>query len=433
MNERLLHFIWQFQYFNKSELQTEQGERLTIIYPGRLNSDQGPDFLDGKITIGDTTWAGNIEIHINSSDWIKHNHTPDKNYANIILHVVWQHDANVTNQNGTVLPTLSLQPLVPKLLLDRFKELMVKEAFVPCESYLPVFNEIKWTAWKERMAIERLQRKAGDVLGLLTEANNHWEEVFWWILARNFGIKVNADIFEKIARSIPVNILAKHKNQIHQLEGLLLGQAGLLDRDFNEDYPKLLKREYQFYQKKYQLRQPSVKPFFLRMRPANFPTIRLAQLAALVYQSSHLFSKIKEAESVVSVKELLDVTANDYWHYHYIFEEPKEYQPKQLGRQMTDNIIINTVVPVLFAYGIYNKDEVTKEKALLWLTLLSPEKNSITNKWTAFGVGNKNALESQALIELKNSYCNNRRCLQCSVGNALLKGRVEEIGTGKKQ
>jgi hypothetical protein len=194
---------------------------------------------------------------------------------------------------------------------------MMREAFVPCEDYLPVLDEMKWLAWKERMAIERLQRKSVIVLDLLAEANNHWEEVFWWMLARNFGMKVNADIFESIARSLPVNILAKHKNQIHQLEGLLLGQACLLEHDFNEDYPQLLKREYNFYQKKYHLKQLSVKPFFLRMRPANFPTIRLAQLAMLINQSTHLFSKIKETNDVLAVKELLNVTANDYWHYHY--------------------------------------------------------------------------------------------------------------------
>lgn len=423
MNERLLQFIWQFQYFNKNELQTEGGERLTIVHPGHYNTHQGPDFLDAKIVINSTTWAGNIEIHIKSSDWKKHNHSGDKNYSNIILHAVWENDSDIHYENGAVLPTLSLQNLVPKLLLDRFKELMLHQAFVPCDAYLPVLHEMKWIAWKERMAIERLQRKSAQILSLLSEANNHWEEVFWWMLARNFGIRVNADIFESVARSLPVNILAKHKNQIHQLEGFLLGQAGLLNEDFNEDYPQLLKREYLFYQKKYQLRQVPVKPFYLRMRPANFPAIRLAQLAMLVNKSSHLFSKIKETESVATVKELLNVTANDYWHYHYKIDEAGEYHPKQLGAQMTENIIINTAIPVLFAYGLFTSDENSKDKALRWLSELAAEKNTITKKWTAHGVLNNNALESQALIELKNNYCDLRRCLECSVGNAILKER----------
>ncbi|MCW3114105.1 MAG: hypothetical protein JWR18_2501 [Segetibacter sp.] len=423
MNERLLQFIWQFQYFNKHDLRVEQGEELSIIHPGNYNTHQGPDFLDGKVTIGNTTWAGNIEIHVNSSDWLKHRHTTDKNYSNIILHVVWENDTDISYSNGQVLPTLTLNHLVSKLLLDRFRELMVRGTFVPCEAYLPVFDEMKWTGWKERMAIERLQRKSSVVLELLNEANNHWEEAFWWMLARNFGMKVNADVFEKIAKSLPLNILARHKNQIHQVEGLLLGQAGLLEHDFSEDYPKLLKREYAFYRKKYQLQQISVKPFFLRMRPANFPTIRLAQLAMLIHQSSHLFSKVKETESVAAVKELLDVTANDYWHYHYLIDEPGEYRPKQLGKQMTENIIINTVIPVLFAYGSYHADAIIKDKALEWLAELSPEKNTITQKWTNFQVTNNNALESQGLIELKNNYCSQRRCLECAVGNTVLKGR----------
>lgn len=423
MNERLLQFIWQFQYFNKNDLRTEAGERLTIVHPGHYNTHQGPDFLDAKITVGNTTWAGNIEIHVRSSDWRRHNHSADKNYSNAILHVVWENDEDVNYENGSLLPTLSLQHLVPKLLLDRYRQLMLQETFVPCETYLPVLDEIKWLAWKERMAIERLQRKSALVLSMLTEANQHWEEVFWWMLARNFGMKVNADIFEGIAKSLPVNILAKHKNQIHQLEGFLLGQAGLLEHDFSEDYPQLLKREYNFYQKKYHLKQVPVKPFFLRMRPANFPTIRLAQLAMLVNQSYHLFSKIKETDDVLAVKRLLNVTANDYWHYHYTFDEPGEYQPKQLGNQMTENIVINTVIPVLFAYGLFNKEEAFKEKAMQWLTQLDAEKNTITKKWAAHHVSNSNALESQALLELKNNYCDLKRCIECSVGNAVLRSR----------
>jgi hypothetical protein len=234
-------------------------------------------------------------------------------------------------------------------------------------------------------------------------------------------MKVNAEVFESIARSLPLNILAKHKNQVHQLEGFLLGQAGLLNDEFQEDYPKLLKREYLFYQKKYQLRQVPVKPFFLRMRPANFPTIRIAQLAMLINQSSHLFSKIKEIPDVAALKELLNVTANDYWHYHYKMDEAGAYHPKQLGVQMTENIVINTAIPFLFAYGSYTREENIKDKALRWLSELAPEKNTITKKWTEKSVSNKNALESQALIELKNNYCDVRRCLQCSVGNAVLK------------
>ena len=241
------------------------------------------------------------------------------------------------------------------------------------------------------------------------------------MLARNFGMKVNADAFEDIAKSIPFNLLAKHKNQIHQVEALLFGQAGLLQGSFTEDYPQLLQREYLFLKKKYSLKSTAIKTLLLRMRPANFPTIRLAQLAMLVLQSSHLFSKIKETESLAVVKEFINVTANDYWHYHYLFDEISEYKPKQMGTQITENIIINTIVPVLFAYGIYTNEEQFKNKAVAWLSGTKAENNVITKHWQSFGVTNLNGLESQALIELKNNYCDARRCLDCAVGNAILK------------
>jgi hypothetical protein len=424
MNERLLQFIWQFQYFNTVGLTSEQGDDVSVMHPGHFNTHQGPDFMDGKVRIGTTTWAGNIEIHVKSSDWLKHGHTSDQNYSNVVLHVVWENDTEISYSNGAVLPTLALEHLVPKLLIERFKELMVSGAFVPCDSYLPVLDEVKWISWKERLAMERLQEKSAVVLGLLQEANNHWEEVFWWMLARNFGIKVNAGLFESIARSLPLNLLAKHKNQIHQVECFLLGQAGLLNQEFSEDYPKVLKREYLFYQKKYRLQPVGLKPYFLRMRPANFPTIRLAQLAMLINKSSHLFSRLKETDAIADVRELLNVSANDYWHYHYLLDEINEYYPKQLGKQMTENIVINTVVPVLFAYGLYLKDERFKNKALEWLAEMSPEANVITRKWTSLGVTNVNGLESQALIQLRNCYCQQRRCLECAVGNAILKERT---------
>jgi hypothetical protein len=334
---------------------------------------------------------------------------------------VWHNDEEIKDINGNLLPTLELQHLVPKLLLQRYENLMLSQEFVPSQQHLPALTPLAWTAWKERLVAERLHRKSVIVLENLKHANSHWEEVFWWMLARNFGMKVNAEAFEIIAKSISLNHLAKQKNQIHQLEALLLGQAGFLDTSFNEDYPQLLKREYLFLKKKYKLTPTAIKPLLLRMRPANFPTIRLAQLAMLVHQSSHLFSKIKETKSLAAVKEFLNVTANDYWHYHYFFDEATEFKPKQLGSQMTDNIIINTVVPVLFAYGTYTKDEQVSNKAVAWLAEMKPETNTITRHWKSFGVSNSNALDSQALIELKNNYCDARRCLDCAVGNAILK------------
>lgn len=417
MTERLLQYIWQFQYFNAHDITTLEGEHVQIIHPGTYNTNQGPDFIDAKLKIGDTIWAGSIELHIYSSEWDNHKHSSDKNYKNIILHVVWQHDTDL----NLPFPTVVLEDKVSKLLLSRYDALMNINSFIPCEKIIGQVNPLTLTSWKERLLVERLQHKSSIVFDHLHKNNYHWEETFWWLLAKNFGSKVNSDAFEKIAISIPINVLAKHKNQIHQLEALLFGQAGLLENYFSEDYPKMLQREYLFLHKKYQLQKPMAPLYFLRMRPANFPTIRLAQLAMLVHSSLHLFSKIKESNSLKEIKKLLNVTANDYWHYHYMPDEPSAFKKKNLGKQMIDNILINTVVVVLFAYGHYHKDEHLTNKAMQWLEDIAAEQNSITKGFVQCGIANSNAFDSQSLIQLKNEYCNKKRCLSCSVGNKILK------------
>ena len=422
MKERLLQYIWQFQYFNKNELSTTDGDQLLIIQQGSFNTNQGADFSEAKIKIGDTTWAGNIELHIKSSDWNLHRHSSDKNYNNIILHVVWQHDTEIKDVAGNNLPTLELQNAVSNLLLNKYEELMNTSSFIPCENHTHTINGITLLSWKQRLLAERLEAKSAIIFLFLNQNNFHWEETFWWLIAKNFGIKVNAEAFEKIARSLPVNILAKHKNQIHQLEALLFGQAGLLEKDFTEDYPLMLQKEYNFYQKKYKLDQPQVQLFFLRMRPANFPTLRLAQLAMLISQSSHLLSKIIEESSLAEVKKLLNVSANDYWHYHYVFDEQSGFKKKKLGEQMINNLLINTIVPLLFAYGLHHNEQQHKDKAIAWLEAIASEKNSITKRFEALKFSNKNSFDSQSYIQLKNEYCNNKRCLECAIGNALLKG-----------
>jgi Protein of unknown function (DUF2851). len=421
MKERLLQYIWQFQYFNKNELTTADGSTLQIIHPGNFNTNQGADFSEAKIKISNTTWAGNIELHINSSDWNLHNHSADKNYNNIILHVVWQHDKEIKDTAGNNLPTLELQNRVSKLLLNKYETLMNASSFIPCQDHAHTINDLALLNWKQRLLVERLEAKSAIIFSFLKQNNFHWEETFWWLIAKNFGIKVNSEAFEKIARSLPVNLLAKHKNQIHQLEALLFGQAGLLEKEFIEDYPKMLQKEYKFYQKKYKLQQPELQLFFLRMRPANFPTIRLAQLAMLISQSTHLFSKILEETSLATVKKWLNITANDYWHYHYVFDELSAFKKKKLGEQMINNILINTVVPILFAYGLHHNEQQYKDKAIAWLEKISSEKNVITKGFETLKFSSKNSFDSQSYIQLKSEYCNNKRCLECAIGNALLK------------
>jgi hypothetical protein len=418
MTEQLLQYIWQFQYFNLHDLTTAEGERITIINRGTHNKNQGPDFLKATIKITDTTWVGNVELHVNASQWEGHGHSGDKNYKNIILHVVWKND----KKSYLPFPVLELQGRVSKLLLGRYNELMKTGVFIPCEKNIHQADHITWMVWKERLLVERLQEKSAIVLQYFAESTNHWEEVFWWLLAKNFGARVNGEAFEKIARSLPVNILAKHKNQVQQLEAMLLGQAGLLQGNFTDPYIKMLQKEYTFLQKKYRLTAINVPVHQLRMRPSSFPAVRLAQLAMLVHQSSHLFSKIIAVKDVKELKQLLDITANDFWHYHYVTGEASVYKEKKLGVQMVENIIINTIAPVLFAYAQHTGDYQYKDKALQWLEKIPAEKNTITKSYAALGVEIKTALDSQALIQLKNNYCHHKRCLECAVGNKILKG-----------
>lgn len=423
VTERLFQYIWQFQYFNKSNLQTVAGEPIEIIFPGELNKNQGPDFKQARIKIGNTLWAGEVEMHIKSSDWNKHHHASDNHYNKIILHVVWQNDQLITDKSNNLLPTLELQGRVSYLLLNQYEIWMNQKHAIPCNKEIYNISQIVWQKWKERLLVERLQQKAAHIDKLLDATNQHWEEVFWQLLCRYFGASVNSESFEQIAVSLPINILAKHKNQLHQLEALLLGQAGLLDETFLEHYPLTLKREYNFLKAKYKLESIIKKPVFLRIRPISFPTIRLAQLAMLIHQSIHLFSTIKETGNIKDIYKLFSVQAGAFWNEHFLLTENSEHRVKKVGKQMIDIIIINVVVPVLFAYGKYMADDNLSEKALQWLEQVVAEKNSITKIFTVLRVENKTAFDSQALLQLRNHYCDKKRCLECAIGNTILKIR----------
>lgn len=421
MTEKLFQFIWQFQYFNQDSLQTASGEPIRILQPGQPNKNQGPDFEQARITINGTTWAGNVELHLRSSDWLKHGHQGDDRYNKVILHVVWLDDMPVLNKEGHPFPALELRSRVSNLLLESYDRWMQADNQVPCSNSISAVPGITWELWKQRLLVERLMEKYEVISHHLAKTNNHWEEVFWIMLCRYFGGHINGISFEQIAVSLPVQLLAKHKNQIHQLEALLFGQAGLLHKNFEEAYPKMLYNEYQFLQKKYRLRVVNLPPSFLRMRPVNFPSVRLAQLAALVQNSSHLFSAVREASSVNVARTLFEVTANDYWHYHFKFDEQGSFLPKNLGCQMIDTLLINTVSPVLFAYGNFMNDAALKEKALVWLEKIAAEKNSLIAPFVALQVKPKHAADSQALLQLKKEYCDAKRCLECAIGNAILK------------
>ncbi len=420
ITEKLLQFIWNFQYFNAKELTTLEGESVIIQKKGNLNTDQGPDFLNAKLKIDTTTWAGQIELHVNSSDWYKHKHQKDPNYKNIILHVVWQHDIAATKIFDS--PVLELRKYVSKIMLDQYEVLMGQYSFIPCEKQINKISSLQFNNWKDRLLVERLEQKTALIFESLAKNKNNWEETFWQKIARNFGIKVNADAFEDMASHTPHLTLAKNKLSQIKLESILLGQSGMLKGRFIDAYVVMLQKEYQFLKAKYNLQEASIQPQYLRMRPFTFPSLRLSQLAALIFKSSKLFSKILECDSYKQVMELFSVQANDYWNYHYkLDDDATTYKEKHLGEDMIHNIIINTIVPTLFAYGVFKNEESYKQKAILFLESIPAEVNNITKGFKALTVKCKTAYDAQALIQLKNNYCAKKLCLQCAVGVTILK------------
>ena len=344
VSEKLLHFIWQHQYLQNTVLSTDDGEELQIINQGTYNTNQGPDFLDATIQIGDIKLIGNIELHINSSDWKAHQHQTDLNFNTVILHIVWNNDTEVFNQKGNLIPQLSISNLVPKILLNRYRELMDAPEQIPCTKHLSSINSLIWSNWKERLTIERLEEKTTKILLQFEESNNHWEEVLWWSIAYSYGLKLNAELFSQVAKTIPVNMLARNKTHPIKIEALLFGQANLLNKKFVDIYPQMLQEEYQFLQKRDKLKPVEIQPSFLRMRPSGFPTIRLAHLAALIHNSTHLFSLIKECEDISSIEELFDTHTSTHWDNHYVFDKLSPEHPKHIGKTMIVNIIINAVI-----------------------------------------------------------------------------------------
>lgn len=420
LNEQLLQFIWQHRYFNTQQLTLTTGESLSILVSGQHNTNQGPDFLQARIKINNNIWAGHVELHTQASHWHKHKHSNDEHYNNVILHVVWQADMLIEH-NGKAIPTLELHDKVPKILLERLQHLMDQPKPLPCSYTITQVPHLVWKSWKDNMLIERLKYKTQAIEQMLHQTKRHWETCLWWLMARHFGQTANADAFEQIAQSIPLTIIGKHKNQIHQLESMLFGQAGLLNDNFKEDYPIMLNKEYKYLQHKHKLQAPKILLHFLRMRPFNFPTVRLAQLAMLLHKASHLFSISIETEDIQVVRSIIQVQANDYWHYHYQLDEQTAYKPKRVGKDMADRLLINVIIPIVFAYGHLQQNTAIIEKALYWLQHIPAEKNHIITIWKKNGVGIQHAADSQALLTLYNRYCDQKHCLQCAIGHSILK------------
>ncbi|WP_295767272.1 DUF2851 family protein [uncultured Mucilaginibacter sp.] len=423
-NEDFLHYIWKFKLFDMRNLQTVNGEVIEIASAGIHNFNSGADFQNARIKIGDTTWAGNVEIHLNSSDWHKHNHTHDDAYNNVILHVVNKHDEDIYTSEGKLLPTLELGSRISEALYLRYHDLAYgKKQIIPCEASISTVRPVTLQNWFTRMLIERLEKKSIAVIDALKINKGNWEETFYQYLAANFGFKINALPFELTAKSLPQNILGKHKSSALQVEALIFGQAGLLENVFADQYPNKLKTEYQFLRSKYNLK-PIEKHLwkFLRLRPQNFPTLRLAQFAAFALGSNQLFSKILDYEEVKELRKLFsNIVVNDYWISHYRFDAESKSSLKNFGESSIDLLLLNTVSLFLYTYGKHHNQQKYIDRSLKLLESLAVESNQIVNDFANLGIKVKTAYESQALLELKNSYCNYKRCLQCGIGNEILK------------
>ncbi|MBN8667839.1 MAG: DUF2851 family protein [Chitinophagales bacterium] len=421
MNEKLIQYIWRFQYYDHAQLQTTTGGVIQVVHPGILNHDQGPDFSNARIRIGDQLWAGHVEMHLRTSDWTKHGHGSDPHYKNVILHVVWEHDQPVND-----IPVLELSGRVPFILLERYKQLLQVGQFIPCERSISRVSEEVWLKWKERLMVERMEHKSKPILLKLEENHFHWEETCWWMLAGNFGGKVNGSAFQALAQATPLSLLNRHQNQPYQIEALLLGQAGLLEQHFHETYPRLLQKEFRFLRKKYGLKSIHEPIKFSRMRPGNFPTIRLAQLAILISRYQHFFARFQTADQIEEIREWLSVTAGNYWHDHYRFEDTTVPCAKNLGQSMIENILINTVCPLLYTFGKCKNEFRFQEKALDWLSALPAEQHRICRGFGLLGIQGANAFDAQALTELHNHYCTQLRCLDCMIGHYLLKENQDQ-------
>jgi len=421
MNEDLLHYAWKYRLFDLENLKSGQGHQLAVIDPGSLNGDSGPDFFESHIQIDDVVWVGNVEIHLRSSDWYRHNHDKDLAYNNVILHVVFENDRDVILSDGRLLPCLELK--IPHSFLNKYQSLMSSQLWIPCQMDISKLSRFFVNHWLDRMLLERMERKADEIRKMYHQNFNSWEETFYQLLARYFGMKVNADPFEQLARSVPLKILAKQKNSLLQLEAIFFGQAGFLN-DVNTDdkYYTSLRTEYRFLQSKFKLKAIEKRRWkFMRLHPVNFPTVRIAQLASLVYHSQSLFSKIIKVEELDGFYVLLQSKASLYWDTHYRFGEEGESKKKLLGKLTIDILIINAIVPILFVYGKEIGSSIHVDRALSFLEKLKPEKNSIIKLWMKSGVVVKSAYQSQSLLHLKSEYCSNYRCLECELGNRVLR------------
>src|SRR5688572_1945162 len=423
MNEDFLAYVWKFQYFDKTNLTVASGEPLVVLRTGIQNFNAGPDFLDAGVKVGDITWAGAVELHVKASDWQKHQHTTDLKYDQVILHVVWENDAPITRTNGSGIPVLELKNLVAPGLLKTYQELKQPKQTIPCEPFLAEINELTKITMVERSLLERLESKAERVRGIYQSSNHNWEATAYELLLAGFGFKINQPGFVKLAKALPVKILQKHRHQVLQTEALFFGQAGFLTENSEDEYLKQLQKEYSFLNYKYNLPEPLQRADwnFLRLRPANFPTVRLAQLAALFTAREHWFSSFLESKTLKQYETFFAVKPSSYWQEHYMPDRKGNIKIGSLGKSSIYSLIINVVSPLIVAYARETDQPELIEKALSLLEQLPAEKNSVLNMYESLNFENRSAAQSQGLLWLNQTYCLPVNCLQCAIGNKVLK------------
>jgi hypothetical protein len=420
IKEDFLIYLWLNQLINPN-IQTTDGEDIIVLNKGQRNTDSGPDFVHAKIKIGETTWAGNIEIHVKSSDWHKHKHQNDPVYDNIILHVVYQNDKKITRANNETIPVLELESFFDKKIIDRYLSFIDSGKWIPCENLITKVNHFEKLMWFDTLMTERLEQKTDKIIVDLETTNNDLQETFYHKLAEIFGFRTNAYPFEQLAASLPLKLLAKHASEKLQIEALLFGQAGMLENSYQDEYPALLQKEYKFLADKYHL-QPIDKKLWklMRMRPANFPTIRISEFATIIFQLSANFNQLLEAKKMNDVVLLLKSETNSYWNNHFQFDKKVAFRKKKLGNSSINLVLINAVIPFLFVYGKIKGSQEIQDRAIQWLEKIKAENNVIIRKFVSLGIKPENAMHSQALLQLKKEYCDKKRCLDCRIGHFLL-------------
>lgn len=418
--EQLLHYVWKHKIFPLKELKTTTGQQVEIIDTGLANTNAGPDFFNAKIKLDGVLWVGNIEIHQASSDWFKHGHHTDVSYDSVILHIAAKIDTEIKRSNGEIIPQMQLS--CPESVCTNYKELLETDSYPPCYRIIPSLSSFTLHSWMSSLQIERFEQKAALLAERLKRCQNNWEDAFFITLARNFGFGLNGDAFETWANHIPLRAVDKHRNDLFQIEAIFFGQAGLLADSINDNYYLRLKKEYAYLQHKFGLTPMDASLWrFLRLRPNNFPHIRIAQLTCLYHRAYGLLSRLMETETLQSVREILKEGTSEYWLTHYTFDGTSPSRPKTLSNTSLDLLIINTVVTFLYAYGLHKGNEELCTRASLFLEELKAENNYITRMWDQCGMKAANAADSQALIQLKKEYCDKKKCLYCRIGYEYLK------------